>query len=240
MTDMDLFEPLLSCATVEDLHATTATIARQMGFEHFLYAVRVNTSLTRPYQFVFSGYPKEWREHYDASGYANIDPTVRHCVKRVIPVIWDGKIFNGRPATRMMGEAKDFGLASGASFSVHGGRGEAAMLSLSSSRKPCQAKLDIVSALGAAQLLTCYLHEAVQRIVLSKDTLPLQKISLTGREKECIIWVAEGKTSGEIADILNISERTVTFHLQNAGHKMGVTNRQHAVSRAISMGLIVP
>ena len=141
---------------------------------------------------------------------------------------------------QMMSEAADCGLESGASFAVHGGHGEVAMLSLASSQKPLQARKDIVTALGSAQLLTCYLHEAIQRIVLSKDAIPLQKINLTGREKECILWAAEGKTSGEIADILNISERTVIFHLQNAGQKMGVTSRQHAVSRAISMGLISP
>jgi DNA-binding CsgD family transcriptional regulator len=32
----------------------------------------------------------------------------------------------------------------------------------------------------------------------------------------------------------------VTFHLQNAAQKMGVVNRQQAISRALSMGLIVP
>lgn len=240
MTDLDLFESLLNCATVEDLHATTGVITKKMGFEHFLYAVRVNTSLTQPYQFIFSGYPREWRNHYDESGYANIDPSVHHCAKRVIPVIWDRQVFIGQPARKMLAEAEDHGLASGASFAVHGGRGEVAMLSLASSRKSPQAKQDIVASLGTAQLLTCYLHEAIQRIVLSKDPLPTTAISLTEREKECILWAAEGKTGGEIADILNISERTVTFHLQNAGQKMGVTSRQHAVSRAISMGLIAP
>ncbi len=65
-------------------------------------------------------------------------------------------------------------------------------------------------------------------------------MELTEREKECLLWASEGKTGGEIADILNISERTVTFHLQNAGQKMGTCNRQHAISRALTLGLIAP
>jgi DNA-binding CsgD family transcriptional regulator len=68
----------------------------------------------------------------------------------------------------------------------------------------------------------------------------LKKIHLTEREKECLLWAAEGKTGWEIATIVNISERTVTFHLQNAAQKMGVVNRQQAISRALSMGLIEP
>jgi DNA-binding CsgD family transcriptional regulator len=211
-----------------------------MGFEHFLYGVQVNTSLTRPYRFILSCYPENWRKHYDEEGYANIDPTVSHCVKTSIPVIWKNEIFKGRKEARVRSEAKDCGLVSGASFPVHGSRGEAAMLSLSTSRESREAQDDIVAMMGKAQLLTCYLHEAVQRIVLSKGPIPLKKINLTEREKECLLWAAEGKTGWEIANIIKISERTVTFHLQNVIHKLGVVNRQQAISRALSMGLIEP
>ena len=240
MTDLDLLESLLNCSTVEELYAKTTIITKQMGFEHFLYGVRVNVSLTRPYHFIFSGYPKEWWEHYSASDYMKFDPVVHHCATRVIPVVWDQHVFSGKQGVRIRGEAKEFGLANGASYPVHGGHGEVGMLSLTTSRNSRQAKQDIIASMGKAQLLSCYLHEAIQRIVLSKGPLPLKRINLTEREKECLLWASEGKTGGEIADILKISERTVTFHLQNAGHKMGVSSRQHAISRALSMGLIAP
>ncbi|MCL5668877.1 MAG: LuxR family transcriptional regulator [Gammaproteobacteria bacterium] len=242
MTDLELFESLLNCGTVEELHATITTITRQMGFEHFLYGVQVNTSLTRPYQFIFNGYPKEWRARYVEQSYHEVDPTFHHCIirKQTIPVIWNSRVFKGRKEARMRDESRGFGLMSGASFAVHGRHGEAAMLSLATSRDSRQAKQDIVFTMGKAQLLACYLHEAIQRIVLSKGPLPLRKMELTKREKECLLWAAEGKTGGEIASILRVSERTVTFHLQNAAHKMGAINRQHAISRALSMGLIAP
>lgn len=240
MSNLTLFESLLNCGTVEELHSNATGIARQMGFEHFLYGVQVNTSLTRPYRFILSCYPENWRKHYDEEGYANIDPTVAHCAKTSIPVIWKNEMFKGRKEARVRSEAKECGLVSGASFSVHGSRGEAAMLSLSTSRESREAQDDIVAMMGKAQLLTCYLHEAVQRIVLSKGPVPLKKINLTDREKECLLWAAEGKTGWEIANIIKISERTVTFHLQNVVHKLGVVNRQQAISRALSMGLIEP
>jgi len=242
MSDLDLFEPLLNCDTVEALHATTVNITGQLGFEHFIYGVQVNTSLTRPYQFILNGYPKEWRARYVEHNYQEIDPTYYHCITRrqTIPVIWDSRVFKGDKEAKMRNESREFGLLSGASFSVHGGHGEAAMLSLATSQDSCKAKQDIVSIIGRSQLLACYLHEATQRIVLSKGPLPMTKMELTLREKECLLWAAEGKTGGEIADILKISERTVTFHLQNAGNKMGASNRQHAIARAISMCLIAP
>ncbi len=240
MGNLSLFESLLNCGTVEELHGNATSIARQMGFEHFLYGVQVNTSLTRPYRFILSCYPEDWRKHYDQEGYASIDPTVAHCAKTSIPIIWKNEIFKGRKEARVRSEAKDCGLVSGASFPVHGSRGEAAMLSLATSRESREAQDDIDAMMGKAQLLSCYLHEAVQRIVLSKGPIPLKKINLTEREKECLLWAAEGKTGWEIANIIKISERTVTFHLQNAVQKLGVVNRQQAISRALSMGLIEP
>ncbi|MDO9101103.1 MAG: LuxR family transcriptional regulator [Candidatus Nitrotoga sp.] len=242
MSDLDLFESLLSCGTVEALHATTASIAGQLGFDHFIYGVQVNTSLTRPYQFILNGYPKEWRAHYVEHNYQEIDPTYHHCItkRQTIPVIWDSRVFKGSKEAKMRNESREFGLLCGASFAVHGGHGEAAMLSLASSQDSYRAQQDILSLIGKSQLLACYLHEAVQRIVLSKGPLLLTKMELTLREKECLLWAAEGKTGGEIADILQITERTVTFHLQNAGNKMGASNRQHAIARALSMGLIAP
>jgi DNA-binding CsgD family transcriptional regulator len=240
MNNLDLFETLLNCKTVEELHASATAIVRELGFEHFLYGVQVNTSLTRPYRFILSCYPEEWRTHYDQEGYATIDPTVAHCAKGSIPIIWRNELFKGRKEARIRSEARDSGLVSGASFPVHGGRGETAMLSLATSRESREAQNDIMAVMSQAQLLTCYLHEAVQQVVLSKGPLPLKKINLTEREKECLLWAAEGKTGWEIATIVNISERTVTFHLQNAAQKMGVVNRQQAISRALSMGLIEP
>jgi hypothetical protein len=168
--DLDLLESLLGCQSVEELHATTARIAKQLGFEHFLYAVRVNLSLTRPYEFVLSGYPKEWRTRYTEAGYANIDPTVLHCGRdrRVIPMIWRNQGFRNGLVAKLWGEAKEFGLASGASFPVQGKNGEAAMLSLATSLSPRHANRDITDTLGQSQLLAYYLHEAVQRVVLTK------------------------------------------------------------------------
>ncbi|MGD8937457.1 MAG: helix-turn-helix transcriptional regulator, partial [Thiogranum sp.] len=49
-----------------------------------------------------------------------------------------------------------------------------------------------------------------------------------------------GKTTWETSRILRISERTVTFHLQNVQGKLGVSNRQQAVARAVSLGIIEP
>ncbi|MDD4341531.1 MAG: helix-turn-helix transcriptional regulator [Kiritimatiellae bacterium] len=62
--------------------------------------------------------------------------------------------------------------------------------------------------------------------------------AVTLREYECLLWAAQGKTASEMAIILNISERTVRFHLTNASEKLDTTNVTHTVALAIAQGLI--
>ncbi|WP_247404934.1 MULTISPECIES: helix-turn-helix transcriptional regulator [unclassified Bradyrhizobium] len=46
------------------------------------------------------------------------------------------------------------------------------------------------------------------------------KVALSKREKDCLRWVEEGKSSWEIGVILRVSENTVNFHLKNAMRKL--------------------
>ena len=51
---------------------------------------------------------------------------------------------------------------------------------------------------------------------------------LTTREAEVLLWVSRGKSSRDIADILSLSPRTVTKHLEQVYSKIGVENRTSA------------
>ncbi|CAM3065538.1 LuxR family transcriptional regulator [Komagataeibacter xylinus NBRC 15237] len=63
---------------------------------------------------------------------------------------------------------------------------------------------------------------------------------MTERERECLLWVAQGKDTTEIGAILSISDNTTKYHLKNVMHKLGCHNRVQAVVRAIQLGLIYP
>ncbi|UCD78848.1 MAG: helix-turn-helix transcriptional regulator [Desulfobacterales bacterium] len=52
------------------------------------------------------------------------------------------------------------------------------------------------------------------------------KILLTPQEMQVAALVKDGKTSKEIADILNVSETTVNFHRKNLRVKFGLRNKQ--------------
>jgi DNA-binding response OmpR family regulator len=75
--------------------------------------------------------------------------------------------------------------------------------------------------------------------VAREDVWP-REVDLSQRELDVLTWSARGKTSDEIAGILELSKRTVDFHMDNARAKLGVATRIQAVVKAISGKLIEP
>jgi LuxR family transcriptional regulator, activator of conjugal transfer of Ti plasmids len=65
-------------------------------------------------------------------------------------------------------------------------------------------------------------------------------IRLSHRELECLTWTAKGKTTWDIAMILEISEHTVNYHIKNAMKKLDAHSRTVAVVKAVRFGLIDP
>jgi two-component system, NarL family, response regulator LiaR len=61
---------------------------------------------------------------------------------------------------------------------------------------------------------------------------------LTEREMDVLRLLAQGKTNREIADSLNITERTVKFHVGSISSKLGSGNRTEVVTLAVQRGLI--
>ena len=85
--------------------------------------------------------------------------------------------------------------------------------------------------------MTQVAHMAMTKLVIQK-ILPEAQIRFTHREITVMRWTAEGKTSGEIADILRIAERTVNFHIQNVITKLNTSNKTAAAIRLAVMGLL--
>jgi DNA-binding CsgD family transcriptional regulator len=60
---------------------------------------------------------------------------------------------------------------------------------------------------------------------------------LTQREIEILGWIQKGKSNGEIADILEISQLTVKNHVQKILRKLGAHNRTQAVAKGIALSI---
>ena len=76
----------------------------------------------------------------------------------------------------------------------------------------------------------------IQSPDVAVDPSLLEKgLKITYREAEVLLWIAHGKTNREVAEILNMSPRTVNKHLEQMYPKMGAHNRTTAASIAIQM-----
>ena len=64
--------------------------------------------------------------------------------------------------------------------------------------------------------------------------------SLTPREREVLILIAQGKTSKEIAEALNIAFKTVTCHRYRVMEKLEARNSVELTLYAIRAGLVQP
>ena len=61
---------------------------------------------------------------------------------------------------------------------------------------------------------------------------------LTERELECLFWIAEGKTSDEIAMILGISRNTINNYITSVMRKTATKTRSEAIAFAVRNNLV--
>jgi DNA-binding CsgD family transcriptional regulator len=90
------------------------------------------------------------------------------------------------------------------------------------------------SSLMKAQLKCCYALCQVPQLLA--DTAAQDPLS--DRERECLFWVSEGKTTDEVAVILGVSSNTVNSYITHAIQKFSASNRAMAIATAIRSGII--
>lgn len=181
--------------------------------------------------------PDDWRRQYLAAAADHTDPIVAQAARSMLPVTWEmpDRIEDlDNDVGTVMAAALAAGLVRGASFPVHGPVGRFAVLNVGTDQP--RPALDRLVGLHGPELqyLALHLEAAVERCAAAAPT----DSGLTRREMECLHWAAQGKTSWETARILEVAEVTVNFHLKNVMKKLSVSNRVHAVARAVALGLI--
>lgn len=238
--DATITEALTRATDAPALHAACRELTASFGFEHYFYAVRLPLSFSDPYHFCLSGYPREWRERYDSLGYLRVDPVVRHIMSSSLPLIWDEIDRSDATVDVFFHEAADHGLGHGVSAPVAGRHGEVALLSLARglAQPISRESVERHRLRGRLHWLATVLHESVRRLVLNHEGAPRVSAPLSEREKDCLLWAADGKNTAEIGRALNITERTVLFHIESAGRKLGVSGRHSIISRAVALGEI--
>ena len=98
---------------------------------------------------------------------------------------------------------------------------------------------EVAAAIRAACRGEVHLDAAVAKQLTRSLVAPRPQTvdSLTDREREVLVLVAQGLSNQQIADSLVISERTARTHVSNILGKMGVASRTQAALLAIREGI---
>ncbi|WP_404383097.1 autoinducer binding domain-containing protein [Caenispirillum salinarum] len=232
-----LAEEAQACDSMGGLHALLDRFVRRAGFAEFNliglsgFPANPETDLP-PYVTTTS---EAWQRHYIENGYVFKDPALAHCFASSLPLVPEAVLVDQlSPARReVMEAAVEFGMNNFVCIPIHGARGTLSSLSVfcaDGGKVFAEARRNLPALMASC----AWVHEALCRLTGQSGA----GVRLTDRERECLLWVAQGKTSLDIGNILNLSERTVKFHLQNAMCKLNTSSRGHAVARAASLGLI--
>jgi DNA-binding CsgD family transcriptional regulator len=222
---------------LDDRAPLLAKMAEQLGLQNASYlAINLPRTTHREYyvQYTFRG---GWAEHYDRQGYVDIDPLVRRGLTGLMPIDWNTLPELTPLQRQMFGESREFKVGlQGITFPLLGPNGERAVLSFTADLSKRDWADYRQEKLFDMRLMASLFHRSVMNELSHKKVEA--GVRLTERERECLLWCAEGKTHGEIASILGISPRTVRFFLDNARRKLNCLNTVQTVVCAMQRGLL--
>ena len=238
-------EKVLRATSLDELAMLTADFARHHGFGHHGFAVRLlEPAVTkRPGYHYFHNFRNEWGAHYarlHEPEAARNDARIMHAKAGLPANAWNcrGDLGYTRPdiaraGRRMVRMAGEFGMSAGITVPAWAPGVDWAFATFTTDATYDLRALAPTIA-PTAYFITC-LQSRMQQLLLGRER---NQVMLSQRERDILSWCAIGKTSWEISTLLQISERTVNFHLQNAASKLQARGRRAACARALALGLI--
>jgi len=212
--------------TEQELITAFECLLREMNItQYFVGEVSgiVGTNILR-----LGNWNEEWVERYIGHDYHYVDPVVAKARSTPKAFAWDELksegFIKGR-AKQTFEEAGEFGIKAGYTIPVFQANGYLAVASFDSDEGVQDKRIR-----AALQLATIYFHA---RLLAFRDESLACDAQLTPRQRECLHWVARGKTDWEIGEILKISEATVHTHVEKAKRLYAVPTRLQAVVEAV-------
>lgn len=228
---LEQIERIMTARDTDALKAQITKIFAEYDVPYFLYGICIPQLHKENKNLIVDAYPDSWMDHYMSNKYIEIDCVFHYSLNNNLPIVWTDKVFPN--SKTMRDESKDAGLREGISYPIHSVTGEKGIFSIASPK----AKPISKEAFMLASTLLPYIHEKIKDLERNSRFYP-NLPTLTIREKEVLKWAAIGKTAYETSCILNLSERTVVYHLSNIMQKFNCNNKGQAVAFGLTHKLI--
>lgn len=218
-------------ATVFDIKQILRSTCEMYGFKHFLLAFiphSENEKLSINSIAITNNWPTEVLGHYEMMGRSEAEHLTKVARKRLAPVLEDVDMSDANEM--LIDLLSRYKFERNGYFPVNSNEG-----------------LHLLIFTGGKELLLTDEHLAdiqlfaTRLVEKSIDIIPGNTVidsNISQRENEVLQWIAEGKTSAEIATIMSLSEHTVNHYAMLAVQKLECVNRTQAVVRSMRLGLI--
>lgn len=222
-------------ASIEDVYRVLLARAARYGASSVLAGIIPKTIIKpedQPKYVVLGHWPEEWASRYFERQYVRHDPTIQHCATQIAPLAWSDlpTLTIAERGARIMNEAREFRLHDGLTIPQLTIDGERIGVSFAGDRLDHSPE-----AMTDLTVLSSY---AVARALQIRATLVAAPVRLSARERECLLWSSEGKTSGDIGTILGVSAKAIEKHLGQARRKLNSLTTTQAVVQALKLGLL--
>ena len=233
---------VLLAGSPSELAAIARTFLDDLGFSHFSFCFGTQTSKIQfdSVSVFLNDYPEEWKKHYSAQNYMKTDLIHQKALNTTGPITWSSLKAREIPlnAALIFNEASEFKIQDGVSIPVRSLDNLFSLFSAVADGTPIERQQAIIQHTGTLMILATLLHDRAIELFKSMGRSLNGLSPLTRRETDVLSWAAEGKTSADIAQILNISASTVDKHVEHIMAKFQTSTRTHAAVRALSHGLI--
>lgn len=241
--NLEPLEALLHASSHAELLERTERIAQSLGFEHFIYALRLLPREDHPgVDLLLGTYPRHYLDLYARENYLAIDPVVRHAMQSTRPLVWSNALFADPGVRDMYADARAAGISAGVALSVHNAlAGQIGLFGFALDLDADRGAPQIRSQVPAIQVLTSYVHEAYGRLLQARHpelgSYPRELPELAPLERDCLCWLSGGLHPEAIATRLHLSEQQVLQHLEQARRKLKAISLSQAMARALLLGI---
>lgn len=228
-------ESLNTSTTTYDIFRVLKKIAYRYGYSYFIFMrLPENREAKLSDVAIVTNWDPELIKAYDAKLSLSTSPIIERLYDSILPFNWEIGQQIGSVDCENQSYADElfsnFGMLSGLYLSVSDRNGKRGAFGLSGTRGEPD-KNEIKSLLYLAS-------NAFEKLSGIEEEVHSVKVKLTDRERECVYWTAAGKTSSEVAQILNISENTINHYLSTAANKLDTVNKAHTVAKALRLGIL--
>jgi len=220
-----------------ELAGALAAVSRQLGFSYFALTHHVDIRQAAQPAIRLHNYPDDWVEYYDDNRFALSDPVHRASHLTSVGFAWSDlprMIELSSRDRQFLLKAEGQGIGDGFTVPANVPGESNGSCSFANPKGIAIRQED----LPIAQLVGAFAFEAARRLWRARSPSPAPVPKLTDRQRECILWVARGKSDWEISRILGVKHETVVRHLKQARERYGVGKRTMLAVQALFEGSI--